>query len=116
MSRSKPIIGMWFTLIALSFVVSMTSFGTTPSAPLCGMWPSVLAIWLIVTLFFDWVVQSTGLGAVQAAVIIALSQILGTGVGGVMMEGMAFSDALISGAFGMFFWVVSAGVYGWLSD
>ena len=116
MSRSKPIIGMWFTLIALSFVVSMTSFGTTPSAPLFGMWPTVVVGWLILALFFDWVVQSTGLGAVQAAVIIALSQILGTGVGGVMMEGMAFSDALISAAFGMFFWVVSAGVYGWLSD
>ena len=114
--RMKPIVGMWLTLIALSFVVSMTSFGTTPSAPLFGMWPTVLAIWLIVTLFFDWVVQSTGLGAVQAAVIIALSQILGTGVGGVMMEGMALGDALIAAGFGMLFWVVSAGVYGWLSD
>ena len=114
--RMKPIVGMWATLIALSFVVSMTSFGTTPSAPLFGMWPTVVVGWLILALFFDWVVQSTGLGAVQAAVIIALSQILGTGVGGVMMEGMAFSAALISAGFGMFFWVVSAGVYGWLSD
>jgi len=32
------------------------------------------------------------------------------------MEGMAFGDALISAGFGMLFWVVSAGVYGWLSD
>ena len=116
MSRSKPIIGMWFTLIALSFIVSMTSFGTTPSAPLFGMWPTVVVGWLILALLFDWVVQSTGLGAVQAAVILALAQIIGTGMPGVMMEGMAFSDALISAAFGMFFWVVSAGVYGWLSD
>ena len=114
--RMKPIVGMWATLIMLSLVVSMTPYSVTPSQPLFGMWPTVLAIWLIVTLFFDWVVQSTGLGAVQAAVIIALSQILGTGVGGVMMEGMALGDALISAAFGMFFWVVSAGVYGWLSD
>jgi len=29
---------------------------------------------------------------------------------------MAFGDALISAGFGMLFWVVSAGVYGWLSD
>ena len=116
MSRSKPIIGMWFTLIALSFAVSMTPLGTTPSAPLFGMWPTAVVVWLIVALFFDWVVQSTGLGAVQAAVILALTQILGTGIQGVMMEGMAFGDALISAGFGMLFWVVSAGVYGWLSD
>ena len=116
MSRSKPIIGIWFTRNALRFVLGMTSFGTTPSAPLFGMWPTVVVGWLILALFFDWVVQSTGLGAVQAAVILALAQIIGTGMPGVMMEGMAFSDALISAAFGMFFWVVSAGVYGWLSD
>ena len=116
MSRSKPIVGMWLTLIALSFVVSMTSFGTTPSAPLFGMWPTIVVGWLILALFFDWVVQSTGLGAVQAAVILALAQIIGTGMPGVMMEGMAFGAALISAGFGMFFWVVSAGVYGWLSD
>ena len=116
MSRSKPIIGMWFTLIALSFAVSMTPLGTTPSAPLFGMWPTAVVVWLIVALFFDWVVQSTGLGAVQVAVILALTQVLGLEVGGVMMEGMAFGDALISAGFGMLFWVVSAGVYGWLSD
>ena len=72
--------------------------------------------WLILALFFDWVVQISGLGAVQAAVILALAQIIGTGMRGVMMEGMAFGDALISAGFGMLFWVVSAGVYGWLSD
>ena len=116
MSRSKPIIGMWFTLIALSFAVSMTPFGTTPSAPLFGMWPTIVVGWLILALFFDWVVQSTGLGAVQAAVILALTQILGTRIQGVMMEGMAFGDALISAGFVMLFWVVSAGAYGWLSD
>ena len=116
MSRNKPIVGMWFTLIALSFVVSMTSFGTTPSAPLFGMWPTIVVGWLILALFFDWVVQSTGLGAVQAAVILALTQILGTGVGGVMMEGMAFGDALITAGFTMLFWVVPGSVYGWLSD
>ena len=116
MSRSKPIIGMWLTLIALSFVVSMTSFDTTPSAPLFGMWPTVVVGWLILALFFDWVVQSTGLGAVQAAVILALAQIIGIGMPGVMMEGMALVDALIASGFRMLFWVVSAGVYGWLSD
>ena len=116
MSRIKPIVGMWITLIALSFVVSMTSFGTTPSAPLFGMWPTIVVGWLILALFFDWVVQSTGLGAVQVAVILALTQILGLEVGGVMMEGMAFGDALITAGFKMLFWVFPGGVYSWLSD
>ena len=116
MSRSKPIIGMWFTLIALSFAISMTPLGTPPSAPLFGMWPTAVVVWLIVALFFDWVVQSTGLGAVQTAVILALTQILGSGVRGVMMEGMAFGDALIAAGFTMLFWVVAGGAYGWLSD
>ena len=116
MSRSKPIIGMWFTLIALSFAVSMTPFGTTPSAPLFGMWPTIVVGWLILALFFDWVVQSTGLGAVQAAVILARAQIIGTGMPGVMMEGMAFGDALITAGFKMLFWVFPGGVYSWLSD
>ena len=116
MSRSKPIVGMWFTLIALSFAISMTGFTPQAYEPLFGMWPTAVVVWLIVALFFDWVVQSTGLGAVQAAVILALAQIIGTGMPGIMMEGMAFGDALISAGFGMLFWVVSAGVYGWLSD
>jgi hypothetical protein len=116
MSRSKPIIGMWFTLTVLSLAVSMTPFGTTPSAPLFGMWPTVVVVWLIVALFFNWVVESTGLGAVQAAVVLALTQILGSGVPGVMLEGMAFGDALIAAGFAMLFWVVAAAVYGWLSS
>lgn len=116
MSRSKPIVGMWFTLTALSFAISMTPLGTPPSAPLFGMWPTAVVVWLIVALFFDWVVQSTGLGAVQTAVILALTQILGSGVGGVMMEGMAFGDALIAAGFTMLFWVVAGGAYSWLSD
>ena len=116
MSRSKPSVGMWITLTALSFAISMTPLGTPPSAPLFGMWPTPVVVWLIVALFFDWVVQSTGLGAVQTAVILALTQILGSGVPGVMMEGMAFGDALIAAGFTMLFWVVAGGAYGWLSD
>jgi hypothetical protein len=80
------------------------------------MWPTAVVVWLIVALFFDWVVQSTGLGAVQTAVILALTQILGSGVGGVMMEGMAFGDALIAAGFTMLFSVVAGGAYSWLSD
>jgi len=126
MSRSKPIVGMWFTLIALSVAISMTGFTPQAYEPLFGMWPTAvvvwlivalfLVVWLIVALFFDWVVQSTGLGAVQVAVILALTQILGLEVGGVMMEGMAFGDALITAGFKMLFWVFPGGVYSWLSD
>ena len=116
MSRRKPIVGMWFTLIALSVSMSMTGLGPQEYEPLFGMWPTAVVVWLILTLFFDWVIQSTGLGAVQVAVILALTQILGTGVGGVMMEGMPLGDALIAAGFTMLFWVVPGGVYGWLSD
>ena len=116
MSRSQPIVGMWFTLIALSVAISMTGFTPQAYEPLFGMWPTAVVVWLIVALFFDWVVQSTGLGAVQTAVILALTQILGTGVGGVMMEGMVFADALITAGFKMLFWVFPGGVYSWLSD
>ena len=116
MSRSKPIVGMWFTLIALSVAISMTGFTPQAYEPLFGMWPTAVVVWLIVALFFDWVVQSTGLGAVQVAVILALTQILGLEVGGVMMEGMVFGDALITAGFKMLFWVFPGGVYSWLSD
>ena len=116
MSRSKPIVGMWFTLIALSVAISMTGFTPQAYEPLFGMWPTAVVVWLMVALFFDWVVQSTGLGAVQVAVILALTQILGLEVGGVMMEGMAFGDALITAGFKMLFWVFPGGVYSWLSD
>ena len=117
MSRGKPIFGMWLALITLSFVFSMIlEESSAPSAPLFGMWPTVMVVWMILVLFFDWVVQSTGLGALQTAVILGFSQILATGIPGVMFEGMAFGEAAIAAVFGMLFWVVAGGTYGWLSS
>lgn len=117
-ARIQPILGMWSTLLALSFATSLLfpEWGV-PSAPLLGgIWPTVIVNLLIVTLFFDWVVVTTGLGALHTAVILALSGMLSTSVAGFMFEGMPFDEAMGGAVNGLVFWLIAGGVYGWLSS
>ena len=117
-ARIKPILGMWCTLLVLSFVTSLLlpEWGV-PSAPLLGgIWPTVILNLLIVTLFFHWVVVSTGLGALHTAVILALSGMLSTSVANFMFEGMRFAEAVGGAVAGLVFWLIAGGVYGWLSS
>ena len=81
-----------------------------------GIWPTVLLVWLLVALFFDWVLQTTGLNAMKAALVLALTQILGSGVPDVLMRGVSLGEAVIASAFGLLFWVLSGFVYSKLSD
>ena len=76
-TRMKPILGMWATLMVLSVVTSFLrpEFGSGDNA-MFGRWPTVAIIWLIVVVFFDWVIQTTGMGATQAAIVIAIASIL----------------------------------------
>ncbi|MDE0807683.1 MAG: hypothetical protein OSA24_09125 [Longimicrobiales bacterium] len=112
--RVKPILGMWATLSLMSFV--LFDEASAPPEPMFGMWPTVLLVWLLVTLFFDWVLQTTGLNVMKAAVVLALTQILGSGVPDVLMRGVSLGESIIASAFGLSFWVVSGFVYGKLSD
>ena len=115
-TRMKPILGMWATLILLSvamqFLMPQSMVGIEP---VFGLWPSMIVVWLIVALFFDWVIQSTGMRFAQAAVVLALTGILATSVGPWMFEGLALSVAAIDAVVTLVFWYASATVYGKLS-
>ena len=112
--RLKPILGMWATLSLLS--VALFNEATAPPDPMFGTWPIVLLVWLLVALFFDWVLQTTGLNVMKAAVVLALTQILGSGVPDVLMSGVSLGEAIIASGFGFLFWVLSGFVYGKLLD
>tara|TARA_B110000116_G_C16574515_1_gene463440 strand:+ start:152 stop:598 length:447 start_codon:yes stop_codon:yes gene_type:complete len=112
--RLKPILGMWATLSLLS--VALFNEATAPPDPMFGTWPTVLLVWLLVALFFDWVLQTTGMNVMKAAVVLALTQILGSGVPDVLMSGVSLGEAIIASGFGFLFWVLSGFVYGKLLD
>ncbi len=52
----------------------------------------------------------------KAALVLALTQILGSGVPDVLMRGVSLGEAVIASAFGLLFWVLSGFVYSKLSD
>ncbi|MFL2545354.1 MAG: hypothetical protein ACJ0RV_05965 [Longimicrobiales bacterium] len=112
--RIKPILGMWATLSLLSF--ALFDEASAPPDPMFGIWPTVLLVWLLVALFFDWVLQTTGLNAMKAALVLALTQILGSGVPDVLMRGVSLIEAITASAFGLLFWVLSGFVYSKLSN
>ena len=116
-TRMKPILGMWATLMVLN-VATMFFMPEqmTGMEPVFGLWPSMIIVWLIVALFFDWVIQSTGMRFTRAAIVLALAGILATCVGPWMFEGLALSAAAIDAVFTLVFWYASATVYGKLSS
>ncbi|MCH2460728.1 MAG: hypothetical protein MK239_06760, partial [Gemmatimonadetes bacterium] len=77
MTRLKQILGMW---IALMVLCGITAF-LRPDAwagdnAMFGQWPTIAVLWLITAVFFDWVIQSTGMAATQIAIVIALGSII----------------------------------------
>ena len=117
-TRMKPILGMWATLMLLSFVATFLRPEVwAGDNAMFGQWPTIAILWLIVTVFFDWVIQSTGMGATQAAIVLAVAGILVSGpLPGGMFFGAAASMAATNALQILIFWYVSAAVYGKLSS
>ena len=115
-ARMKPILGMWATLMLLSVAMTfLDQEGMSKVAePVFGMWPSMIIIWLVVALFFDWVIQSTGMRVIQAAIVLALAGVL-TLTGEWMFEGLALGRFLFEAVVALVYWVLAATVYGKLS-
>ena len=69
-TRMKPILGMWATLMVLSVVATLLRPEVwAGDNAMFGQWPTIAILWLITAVYFDWVVQSTGMGATQAAIV-----------------------------------------------
>ena len=117
-TRMKPILGMWATLMVLSVVASFLRPEVwAGDNAMFGQWPTIAILWLITAVYFDWVVQSTGMGATQAAIVLAVAGILAAGsLPGWMFFGAAASIAATNALQGLIFWYVSAAVYGKLSS
>ena len=117
-TRMKPILGMWATLMVLSVVASFLRPEVwAGDNAMFGQWPTIAILWLIVTLFFDWVIQSTGMGVTQAAIVLAVGGIIVFGPrAGWMFGGAAAGAAAINALQRLIFWYVSAAVYGKLSS
>jgi hypothetical protein len=82
-----------------------------------GQWPTIAILWLIAAVYFDWVVQSTGMGATQAAIVLAAGAIIAGGVlTGWMFFGREVGVAATNAVQTLIFWYVSAAVYGKLSS
>ena len=117
-TRMKPILGMWATLMVLSVVASFLRPEVwAGDNAMFGQWPTIAILWLIVTLFFDWVIQSTGMGVTQAAIVLAVGGIIVFGPFAFwMFGGAAAGTAAFNALQLLIFWYASAAVYGKLSS
>ena len=62
-----------------------------------GQWPTIAILWLITAVFFDWVIQSTGMGVTQAAIVLTVGGIIVFGpLAGWMFGGAAAGVCLSS--------------------
>jgi len=75
----------------------------------------MIIIWLVVALFFDWVIHSTGMRFIQAAIVLALAAAL-TLFGEWMFEGLALSRFVFEAVVVFVYWVLAATVYGKLAN
>ena len=112
-TRMKPILGMWATLMLLSFVATFLRPEVwAGDNAMFGQWPTIAILWLIVTVFFDWVIQSTGMGATQAAIVLAIGGIVVFGpLGFWMFLGAAASIAATNALQSLIFWYVSLSIH-----
>ena len=117
-TRMKPILGMWATLMVLSFIASLLRPEVWAGEnAMFGQWPTIAILWLITAVYFDWVVQSTGMGATQAAIVLALGGIIAGGsLTGWMFYGQDLVIAATNTLQALALWCVSGTVYGKLSD
>ena len=118
MTRMKPILGMWIALMVLSFIQTFLRPDVwAGDNAMLGQWPTLAILWLITAVFFDWVIQSTGMAATQIAIVIALGSII---VFGPLAYLLFFSRApdtvAINALQEVIFWYVGAFVYDKLSS
>ena len=117
-TRMKPILGMWATLMVLSVVAALLRPEVwAGDNAMFGQWPTIAILWLITAVYFDWVVQSTGMGATQAAIVLAVGGIVVFGpLAFWMFSGQAVGVAATNAVQTLILWYVSAAVYGKLSS
>ena len=117
-TRMKPILGMWIALMVLSFIQTFLRPDVwAGDNAMFGQWPTLAILWLITAVFFDWVIQSTGMAATQIAIVIALGSIIVFGqLAGFLFFGAAADTAVINALQKVIFWYVGAWVYDKLSS
>ena len=117
-TRMKPILGMWIALMVLSFIQTFLRPDVwAGDNAMLGQWPTIAVLWLITAVFFDWVIQSTGIDATQIALIIALGSIIVFGqLPSVLFFGQEIGTASINALQRVIFWYVGAMVYAKLSS
>ena len=117
-TRMKPILGMWATLMVLSVVAALLRPEVwAGDNAMFGQWPTIAILWLITAVFFDWVIQSTGMGVTQAAIVLTVGGIIVFGpLAGWMFGGAAAGTAATNAVQTLILWYVSAAVYGKLSS
>ena len=117
-TRMKPILGMWIALMVLSFIQTFLRPDVwAGDNAMFGQWPTLAILWLITAVFFDWVIQSTGMAATQIAIVIALGSIIVFGqLAGWLFFSAATGSVVINALQKVIFWYVGALVYDKLSS
>ena len=117
-TRMKPILGMWIALMVLSFIQTFLRPDVwAGDNAMLGQWPTLAILWLITAVFFDWVIQSTGMAATQIAIVIALGSIIVFGqLAGWLFFSAATGSVVINALQKVIFWYVGALVYDKLSS
>ena len=117
-TRMKPILGMWIALMVLSFIQTFLRPDVwAGDNAMLGQWPTLAILWLITAVFFDWVIQSTGMAATQIAIVIALGSIIVFGqLAGWLFFSAATGPVVINALQKVIFWYVGAFVYDKLSS
>ena len=121
-SRIKPILGFAVTITALHFVLSLSLgdvlAGIGMEAPVGGVLGepgTIIVFTLILALTYDWVVQSTGLRAGQAAIVMAVSGIVFYNVFLYMFEQQVLGAAIGESVLTLVFAYAAGTAYGKLS-
>ena len=117
-TRMKPILGMWIALMVLSFIQTFLRPDVwAGDNAMFGQWPTLAILWLVAAVFFDWVIQSTGMAATQIAIVIALGSIIVFGqLAGWLFFSAATGPVVINALQKVIFWYVGAFVYDKLSS
>ena len=117
-TRMKPILGMWIALMVLSVITAfLRPDAWAGDNAMFGQWPTIAVLWLITAVFFDWVIQSTGMAATQIAIVIALGSIIVFGqLAGWLFFSAATGPVVINALQKVIFWYVGAFVYDKLSS
>ena len=117
--RIKPIVGavavgFLFNLAGITYFFGPILANDAPTGAMVPGWLSLLITSVLLILFYDWVAQAVG-RPVQAAVIVAVSQILLVDVYYVLNGARGVAAAAASAVLLLVGWVLIGLVYGALS-